>query len=122
MSREHYQKRLGELKKQLAETEQSGMSLTLDERRALDLLRHVPALLAAGTPEHLRQLAAAVFSRIWVEERSIVAVTPRAELYPLLVARSIHQGWSEDQPRSVHGVPDGARTHNFLIHSQALCH
>jgi DNA-binding Lrp family transcriptional regulator len=67
-------------------------------------------LVQEAKPEHLRQLVGAVFNRIWVEEKRVVAVTPRAEVYPLLAARSIVQGWSEDQPRSVDGVPDGATT------------
>jgi hypothetical protein len=110
VSRERYQKRLGELQAMLEEAGSAAAAVSFDERRALDLLTNVPALIDAATPEHLRQIVGAVFSRVWVEERQVVAVTPRAELYLILVARSITMGWSDDPTSplgSVHGVPDG---------------
>jgi DNA invertase Pin-like site-specific DNA recombinase len=120
LSRERYQKRLAELRAQQAEAAETGPTLTLDERAALALLRDVPALVASARPEHLRQLVTAAFSRLWVEGSAIVAVTPRAEIYPLLVARSITMGWSV-QPTSpewsVGRVPDGPQMPSLHYHT-----
>ncbi|NTU82149.1 MAG: hypothetical protein HGA45_22690 [Chloroflexales bacterium] len=120
VSRERYQRRLSDLEAQLAEAAQQVPDLDLNERPALALLKEVPALIASATPDHLRQIAAAVFSRVWALDQEIVAVTPRADLYALLAARSTTMGWSDlsNQPTSVHGVPDGLQVLSLqpLIH------
>jgi DNA invertase Pin-like site-specific DNA recombinase len=110
LSRERYQRRLADLRALAAQTAEHSQALSFNERRALDLLGDMSALVVAAAPAHLRQLAAAVFSHLWVDGRAIVAVTPRADLWPLLVARSHELGWSVYQSSSecsVGRVPDG---------------
>jgi site-specific DNA recombinase len=97
--------------------------LHLNEGRALAMLRALPALIGHATTAERRQLSAAIVCKLWVQNGAICGLSPRAELYPLLRA------WANiETPPALEGdgvsggVPDGARTHNILSHSQALCH
>jgi site-specific DNA recombinase len=60
--------------------------LALDRERANALLGNVPQLVAGGSFAARRQFVRSMFDRVWVGDRQIVAVTPRAEVYPLIAA------------------------------------
>lgn len=81
-----------------------------DVQRSLYLLADMPALLKEATAAERLALVKSLFDQIWVENRRIVRLRPRAEMGPVLAALI----------EVLAGVPDGSRTHNLLIHSQAL--
>ncbi len=83
-----------------------------EQARAAALLADLPTLLARATAQERRAVVGSLFERVWVQERRLNALTPRAEVYPLMASIA----------RVVIGVTDGARTRNPLIHSQVLCH
>jgi site-specific DNA recombinase len=80
--------------------------------RALSLLADLLHLFELATAQEKLAIVKSLFDRIWVENRRIVRITPRTDVGPILAALVT----------VLDGVPDGARTHNFLSHSQALCH
>jgi site-specific DNA recombinase len=88
----------------------------VNEARALTLLADVPTMMGAATPAERRAVVGALFENIWIQEKGIVAVTPRADVGPLLA------GLARVRYGCLDGVPDGFRTRNLLSHSQALCH
>jgi site-specific DNA recombinase len=88
----------------------------VNEARALTLLTDVPRLIDAATPNERQAVVGALFDKVWIQERGIVAVTPRADVGPLIA------GVARVRYGCLDGVPDGFRTRNLLSHSQALCH
>ncbi len=71
--------------------------LRLDVERALALLANLPDLLASATPTERRAVLGSVVDKVWIANREVHAITPRAELYPLVASIS----------RCVYGVADG---------------
>ncbi len=49
-------------------------------------LQDLPALLATATPQELRAVVRSFFDRIWVKNCQLNALTPRAEVYPLIAS------------------------------------
>jgi hypothetical protein len=86
--------------------------VAFEVQRALQLLTDVPRLLQAANASERLALVKSLFDQIWVEDRRIARLTPRADVGPVIAALV----------RVLDGVPDGARTRNILIHSQVLCH
>ncbi len=80
--------------------------------RRIELLRQVPTLLDRSLPYERMALAKSLFERVWIKDRRIARLTPRADVGEVIA--SVVNVWD--------GVPDGFRTHNPLIHSQVLCH
>lgn len=70
----------------------------------------------AAQPAERRAVVSALFEKVWVQEKGIVALTPRADAGPILA------GLARVRYGCLYGVPDGFRTRNLLSHSQALCH
>jgi site-specific DNA recombinase len=81
-----------------------------DAQRATQRIADLPYVLEKATVPERLALVKAIFDKIWVEDRMIVRLTPRADVGPVLVALI----------KVLDGVPDGGRTHSLLIHSQAL--
>lgn len=106
-----YERERDALKGQLELATTTAM-LRFDAARAAANLADLPTLLAQATPPERRTVVQSVFERIWINNRTLSGLTPRAEVYPLL--RSIS--------RCVDGVADGTRTHNNRNHNPALCH
>ena len=88
----------------------------VNEARALTLLIDVPRLIHAATPNERQAVVEALFDKVWIQAKEIIAVTPRTDVGPLLA------GLARVRYGCLDGVPDGFRTRNLLIHSQALCH
>jgi hypothetical protein len=88
----------------------------INEARAFALLADMPALIDAATPNERQAVVDALFEKVWVQGKGIVAVTPRADVGPILA------GLARVRYGCLDGVPDGFRTRNLLSHSQALCH
>lgn len=109
LTRSEYERKLRDTQKQKS---QSPGGVAFDAQQALELLKDIPRLIERATPQERLALVKSLFDRIWVEDRRIAKLTPRADVGPVIAALV----------RVLNGVPDGARTHNFLIHSQALCH
>lgn len=86
INRDRYQRKLAELRRQLDQTPISPVTEMLDEAAAFALLGNLSDLAARASAVERRELLAAVVNRMWVEDRDIIAITPRAELYPLLLA------------------------------------
>ena len=86
-----------------------------NEARAVAMLADMPTLMAAATPSERRAVVGALFDKVWIQEKGIIAVTPRADIGPVLA------GLAQIQYGCLDGVPDGFRTRNLLSHSQALC-
>ena len=87
----------------------------VNEARALTLLTDVPTLMAAAKPSERRAVVGALFEKVWIQAKGIIAVTPRLDMGPLLA------GLARVRYGCLDGVPDGFRTRNLLSHSQALC-
>jgi hypothetical protein len=83
-----------------------------DVQQALHRLADLPQLLEQATAPERLAVVKSLFHQVWVENSRIASLTPRADVEPVLTALV----------RVLDGVPDGARTHNILSHSQALCH
>lgn len=66
-------------------------------KRALQLLADVPRLLREATASERLALVKSLFDQIWVGNRRIVSLTPRADVGPVLAALV----------RVLDGVPDG---------------
>lgn len=90
--------------------DQAPRGVVFEVQQALQLLADVPRLLREATATERLALVKSLFDQIWVENRRIVSLTPRADVGPVLAALV----------RVLDGVPDGGRTHSLLIHSQAL--
>ncbi len=112
LSRERYQQKLAELRNQLNTGERVERPRTLDESAAMALLSNVGTVAATASAAERRELMAAVVTKVWIQERRIVGISPRAELYPLLLAACA----AHTSGGCVERVSDGARTHNPLIH------
>jgi hypothetical protein len=109
LTRSEYERKVRETANQNGQTPRG---VAFEVQRALQLLADVPRLLSEATASERLALVKSLFDQIWVENRRIVSLTPRADVGPVLAALV----------QVLDGVPDGARTHNFLSHSQALCH
>lgn len=72
-----------------------------DEERAVALLQDLPRLMAEATPAERKAVVGAVFEKIWLEQKVVVALTPRADFGPILVGLALTQYGCLD------GVPDG---------------
>jgi site-specific DNA recombinase len=92
--------------------DQTPQGVAFGMQDALHLLADIPRLIEAATASERLALVKSLFDRVWVNDRRIVSFTPRHDVKPVLAALV----------RVLHGVPDGARTHNLLSHSQELCH
>ncbi len=77
---------------------------------AVDTLSTLGDVLEDATPAQQAALLRHCFSAVWLGEGAVQAITPTRLLMPLMGAL-----WDD-------GVADGARTRNFLSHSQVLCH
>jgi site-specific DNA recombinase len=89
--------------------------VAFSEARAITMLADMPTLMAAATPSERRAVVGALFDKVWIQKKGIIAVTPRADVGPVLA------GLVYIQYGCLDGVPDGFRTRNLLSHSQALC-
>jgi site-specific DNA recombinase len=87
----------------------------VEEARALRVLAEVRTLMDAAMPNERRAVVGALVDKVWVRDREIVAVTPRADVGPVIA------GLAKVKYGCLDGVPDGFRTRNLLSHSQALC-
>lgn len=102
-----YRRERDSLRAMLAEAEQQvGVApRSFDERAALNALAAVGILVAEANTMQRRRLARALVSRIWVLNGEIYALSPRAEIYPILAS------WAqvaEEKSNGVSGgVPDG---------------
>jgi site-specific DNA recombinase len=90
--------------------DQTPGGVVFDAKRALERLADIPQLIAEATAQERLALVKSLFDRVWVQDRRIAKLTPRADVGPVIAALV----------RVLHGVPDGFRTHSLLIHSQAL--
>lgn len=106
-----YERERDALKSQL-ELATTTALLRFDAAQATANMADLPALLARANAAERRAVVRSVFEQVWVREKALSGLTPRAEVYPLM--RSIS--------RCVHGVADGTRTHNNRNHNPALCH
>lgn len=94
------------IKRSLALAEPASL-LRFNKERARSLLGDLPRLLEGGTLAERRAFVQALFDHVWLKDRSVVAVTPRADHY-LLVA-SLAQAYM-DQQTSVSLPPAMRRT------------
>jgi hypothetical protein len=67
----------------------------------MTMLIDIPTLMAAATPSERRAVVGALFDKVWIQEKGIVAVTPRADVGPVLA------GLAKLQHGCLDGVPDG---------------
>jgi site-specific DNA recombinase len=109
LTKSEYERKSREAKRK---TDQSPAGVAFDVQHGLQLLADMPRLLGYATASERLALVKSLFDHVWVHDRRIVSLTPRADVGPVLAALV----------RVLDGVPDGARTHNILSHSQALCH
>jgi site-specific DNA recombinase len=109
LTRSEYERKVRDTQKQKS---QAPGGVAFDAQQALELLKDIPRLIERATPQERLALVKSLFDRIWVENRRIAKLTPRADVGPVIAALV----------RVLNGVPDGARTRNILIHSQVLCH
>lgn len=72
-----------QLRRQLAQAEPK-ITTRLNEQRAHLLLADLPALLAGGSFAARRAFLRAVLDQVWLQDRRVVAVTPRVDVYPLV--------------------------------------
>jgi site-specific DNA recombinase len=107
LTRSEYERKVRDSQKQKS---QSPGGVAFDAQQALELLKDIPRLIERATPQERLALVKSLFDRIWVEDRRIAKLTPRADVGPVIAALV----------RVLNGVPDGFRTHSLLIHSQAL--
>lgn len=68
--------------------------------RAATLLRDIPTLLAQASMLQQRAVLAHLFSAIWIERHTVVALTPKRDVFPIMYI--IWAGWAS----SPHPVPD----------------
>lgn len=79
----------------------------LNEQRALGLLASLASLLPHATVHERRRIASATVGRLWVQDSQIVGLSPRADLYPLLLAWAQMNTPPSDGGGVSGGVPDG---------------
>lgn len=72
-----------------------------NEERILALLADPPALMGVATPPERRAVVTALFDKVWIQAKGIIAVTPRADVGPVLA------GLAQVQYGCLDGVPDG---------------
>lgn len=99
LTRAEYEKKRREV--QAAATVAEAKPGQFDEERAITLLQDIPRLMAVAIPVERKAVVGAVFERIWVEEKAVVALTPRADMSPILA------GLANTQYGCLDGVPDG---------------
>jgi hypothetical protein len=93
-----------EKKRREVQAAAGGMGATparFDEERAIALLQYLPRLLAVATPTERKAVVGAVFEKIWVDEKAVVALTPRVDMGPVLA------GLANTLYGCLDGVPDG---------------
>jgi hypothetical protein len=73
----------------------------VNEARALALLTDVPTLMAAAKPSERRAVVGALFEKVWIQAKGIIAVTPRSDGGPLLA------GLARVRYGCLDGAPDG---------------
>jgi hypothetical protein len=101
-----YERELTALRAQL-DTATNDVVARFDVGRAIELVNDLPDLFASATAAERRAVLGSVIEKIWVADRELHAVTPRAEWYPLMASIA----------RCVHGVADGPRPRNQHIGS-----
>ncbi len=79
-----YDLETGALKRQLAMTTSQSV-LRFNEERARALLANIPQLLSGGTVPERRALVHALFDRVWLRDKHVVAVTPRTDVYSIVL-------------------------------------
>lgn len=109
LTRSEYERKIKDMDTKKGQPQGGG---AFDVQQALHRLADLPQLLEQATAAERLALVKSLFHQVWVEDGRIASLTPRTDMEPVLTALV----------RVLDGVPDGARTHNFLIHSQALCH
>jgi site-specific DNA recombinase len=86
----------------------------LNGTRVLAMLADIPTLMAAATPSERRAVVGALFDKVWIQDKGIIAVTPRADVGPVLA------GLAQIQYGCLDGVPDGPLPCNSHITNSAL--
>ncbi len=105
-----YERELAALRAQLDAATNDAVA-RFDVGRAIELVNDLPDLLASATAAERRAVLGSVIEKLWVADRELHAITPRAEWYPLMASIA----------RCVHGVADGFRTRNPRNHNPMLC-
>jgi site-specific DNA recombinase len=82
----------------------------VNKARALALLADVPMMMAAAKPCERRAVVGALFEKVWIQEREIVAVTPWADVGPVIA------GVARVRYGCLDGVPDGLQTPACNLH------
>lgn len=77
------------------------VSAAVNEARALSILADISALMTAAAPSERRAVVGALFDKIWIQAKGVVAITPRADVGPVLV------GLSQVRYGCLDRVPDG---------------
>lgn len=106
ISKDQYQQRKAALEAQLQA--QPAAVAPIDLQHAAALLADLPALIDAATPDERRQLVGLLFDRIWIQKRTIVAISPREAYASLLDAVTIVRvgGVAEGRyPHAQHSLP-----------------
>ena len=91
-----YERELAALRAQL-DAATSDAVARFDVGRAIELVNDLPDLFASATAAERWAVLGSVIEKIWVADRELHAVTPRAEWYPLMASIA----------RCVRGVADG---------------
>ena len=64
------------------------LSAAVNEARALSILADISALMTAAAPSERRAVVGALFDKVWIQEKGVVAITPRADVGPVLAGLS----------------------------------
>lgn len=107
LTRSEYQRKVKEAQAEKSQPPRGG---AFDTQQAAQQLADLPHVLEKATVPERLAVVKALFDKIWVQDRTIVRLTPRADVGPVLAALV----------QVLDGVPDGFRTHSLLSHSQAL--
>ncbi len=83
----------------LARAQTPALPGAVNEARALSLLTDVRALVAAVQPAERRTVVSALFEKVWMQQKGIVALTPRADVGPILA------GLAQARYGCLYGVP-----------------
>ena len=75
----------------------------IEEARTLRVLADVRTLMDAAMPNERQAVVGSLFDKVWVRDREIVAVTPRADVGPVIA------GLAKVKYGCLDGVPDGFR-------------
>ncbi len=94
LTRSEYERKVKEAQQKKGQTPGG---VAFDAQEALRLLADIPRLIEKATAQERLALVKSLFDRIWVEDRKIAKLTPRADVGPVIAALV----------RVLHGVPDG---------------